>query len=287
MNIKLKKIILVIIFLLMLFQNRVLGLELVPIEDTGNRIMNNPTFDAAYIIDLTELIIFYFILIVLLVISKVLMKKNEKSQKETSKNISKKFIIFIFTISTMYFLWILFRKESYAVMATSIYYLGLYEIMLICLGIFFTNCIITILFNDEISVKQFFCQNIIDTIYENIILTILGTIYYLTNLNYIILLIGLPIGYIILRVRFTQKNQKSGLKKLLSILIYALCLFIICIKIQPKYISSFPESGTVIVRRITKYENNYKHYNDYTNIETFKDGKLVKSNQIRKVEGNL
>ena len=278
MNTKLKQLILVIIFFLLLFQNGVLGKEI--LTDGG------PTLDDEYIIDLTALLLFYVILIVLLVISKLLMKKEEKNQKETYKTISKKFITFIFTISIMYFLLILFNKESYAVIATSRFYLGFYEIMLVCFGIFFTNCIITLVFNKVITIKQFFCQNIINTIYESIILSIVGIIHYSINSHYIIILLGLPIGYKTLRICLKQKNNKSGLQKLLTILIYTICLFIICIKVQPKYIRNYSKSGTVITRKITEYGNNGNRYYDTTNIETFVDGKLVKSNQIRKVEGN-
>ena len=178
--------------------------------------VNNPTIRVTYIINLIDVIFFFFIsLIIRYVVNKNFLK-NEQKKQSNLKGLNKTMLIILFAIV------MLINKKVYAIMAMTTYVVNISTITIYFIGIYIANFIIEIIVNHKNINKTKLLEIFSETVIENIIFNTILIVGIITSNNYyigstIIFAGGTTLLYKIIKILL---KKDSVTKKILIVVIY-------------------------------------------------------------------
>lgn len=185
--------------------------------------VNNPTIRVTYIINLIDVIFFFFIsLIIRYVVNKNFLK-NEQKKQSNLKGLNKTMLIILFAIV------MLINKKVYAIMAMTTYVVNISTITIYFIGIYIANFIIEIIVNHKDINKTKFLEIFSETVIENIIFNTILIVGIITSNNYyigstIIFAGGTTLLYKIIKILL---KKDSVTKKILIVVLYILILLFV------------------------------------------------------------
>lgn len=185
--------------------------------------VNNPTIRVTYIINLIDVIFFFFIsLIIRYVVNKNFLK-NEQKKQSNLKGLNKTMLIILFAIV------MLINKKVYAIMAMTTYVVNISTITIYFIGIYIANFIIEIIVNHKNINKTKLLEIFSETVIENIIFNTILIVGIITSNNYyigstIIFAGGTTLLYKIIKILL---KKDSVTKKILIVVLYILILLFV------------------------------------------------------------
>ena len=218
--------------------------------------INNPTSRLGFAVNLSVMLIYLVISVILLIIFKTIKKHKIKQSKDCKKdkkiveNKNKKwhkYIKFVFIICII-FLYIIMVKKAYAIMALTISYFGLKQIIISFLGVFTTNLIIMLMFSKKIN-KDNLCDIVIDTVYESMLFVIVTSFLFILRINCLFAIIFV----IILKILRSYSNKGSIKEKICLIIVYIICIGFVSNCVNEVIIDSITEPGKILIRTIEGY----------------------------------
>lgn len=186
---------------------------------------NNPTIRVTYIINLIDVIFFFFIsLIIRYVVNKNFLK-NEQKKQSNLKGLNKTMLIILFAIV------MLINKKVYAIIAMTTYVVNISTITIYFIGIYIANFIVEIIVNHKDINKTKLLEIFSETVIENIIFNTILIVGIITSNNYYnymgntIIFAGITtLLYKIIKILL---KKDSVIKKILIVVLYILILLFV------------------------------------------------------------
>lgn len=184
---------------------------------------NNPTIRVTYIINLIDVIFFFFIsLIIRYVVNKNFLK-NEQKKQSNLKGLNKTMLIILFAIV------MLINKKVYAIIAMTTYVVNISTITIYFIGIYIANFIIEIIVNHKNINKTKLLEIFSETVIENIIFNTILIVGIITSNNYYMgnTIIFAGITTLLYKIIKILLKKDSVIKKILIVVLYILILLFV------------------------------------------------------------
>lgn len=184
---------------------------------------NNPTIRVTYIINLIDVIFFFFIsLIIRYVVNKNFLK-NEQKKQSNLKGLNKTMLIILFAIV------MLINKKVYAIIAMTTYVVNISTITIYFIGIYIANFIVEIIVNHKDINKTKLLEIFSETVIENIIFNTILIVGIITSNNYYMgdTIIFAGITTLLYKIIKILLKKDSVIKKILIVVLYILILLFV------------------------------------------------------------